>query len=123
MTKSIIITYQEADESFLMTFFKRFGVKTKQDNGGVPKRVADEIVVGFNTIKQYEQGEVDLEDAYDLAEQLRQEQDEEDTSDFWSPRKKTDITKLRGALKLNMTIEQIDSLTKNWRNEWERDFS
>ena len=28
MTKSIIITYQEADESFLMTFFKKLDVKT-----------------------------------------------------------------------------------------------
>lgn len=50
------------------------------------------------------------------------EQDEDD-SDFWQPRKRTDITKLRGALKLNMTIDEIDALTKSWRDEWERDFS
>jgi hypothetical protein len=50
------------------------------------------------------------------------EQDEDD-SDFWQPRKRTDITKLRGALKLNMTIDEVDSLTKSWRDEWERDFS
>lgn len=48
---------------------------------------------------------------------------DEDDSDFWQPRKRTDITKLRGALKLNMTIEEIDLLTKSWRDEWERDFS
>jgi hypothetical protein len=48
---------------------------------------------------------------------------EDDDSDFWQPRKRTDITKLRGALKLNMTIDEIDLLTKSWRDEWERDFS
>ncbi len=29
MTKSIIITYDESDESFLMTLFNRFKIKTK----------------------------------------------------------------------------------------------
>ncbi len=29
MTKSITITYNEADESFLMTLFKRFKIKTQ----------------------------------------------------------------------------------------------
>ena len=29
MTKSIIITYNEADEGFLMTFFNRFKIATK----------------------------------------------------------------------------------------------
>lgn len=48
---------------------------------------------------------------------------DDDDSDFWQPRKRTDITKLRGALKLDMTIDEIDSLTKNWRDEWERDVS
>jgi uncharacterized protein YodC (DUF2158 family) len=75
MTKSIIITYQEADESFLMTFFKRFGIKTDvyQETEGVPQRVADEIILGLNTIKQYERGEVELQDAYDLLRELREE--------------------------------------------------
>jgi hypothetical protein len=48
---------------------------------------------------------------------------DDDDSDFWQPRKRTDITKLRGALKLDMTIDEIDSLTKSWRDEWERDVS
>ena len=38
-------------------------------------------------------------------------------------RKKIDITTLRGKLKLNMTIDEVDALTKSWRDEWERDFS
>ena len=38
-------------------------------------------------------------------------------------RKKIDLTTLRGKLKLNMTIDEVDSLTKSWRDEWERDFS
>lgn len=29
MTKSIIITYDESDESFLMTLFNRFKIKTQ----------------------------------------------------------------------------------------------
>ena len=37
-------------------------------------------------------------------------------------RKKIDLTTLRGKLKLNMTIDEVDSLTKSWRDEWERDF-
>jgi nitrogenase molybdenum-iron protein alpha/beta subunit len=79
MTKSIVITYQEADESFLMTFFKRFGIKTKavihevDHEDGVPQRVADEIVAGLSTIKQYERGEIVLDDAYDLLRELREE--------------------------------------------------
>jgi hypothetical protein len=38
-------------------------------------------------------------------------------------RKKIDLTQLFGAFKNKMTIEEIDTLTKSWRNEWERDFS
>ena len=39
------------------------------------------------------------------------------------PRKPTDLTKLIGAFKSKMTVEEIDSLTQSWRNEWQRDFS
>lgn len=36
---------------------------------------------------------------------------------------KKDITKLYGKLKLDMSVDEIDSQLKNLRNEWERDFS
>ena len=38
-------------------------------------------------------------------------------------RKKVDLTQLIGAFKNKMSIEDIDTLTKSWRNEWERDLS
>lgn len=38
-------------------------------------------------------------------------------------RKKIDLTQLIGAFKNKMSIEDIDTLTKSWRNEWERDLS
>ena len=38
-------------------------------------------------------------------------------------RKKVDLTQLIGAFKNKMSIEDIDILTKSWRNEWERDLS
>lgn len=37
--------------------------------------------------------------------------------------KKIDLTQLIGAFKNKMSIEDIDTLTKSWRNEWERDLS
>ena len=42
---------------------------------------------------------------------------------FIPPRQKIDLRALRGAFKHKMTIEEIDSLTKSWRDEWDRDFS
>ena len=46
----------------------------------------------------------------------------EEVEGIISARKKIDLTTLRGKLKLNMTIDEVDSLTKSWRDEWERDF-
>ena len=75
MTKSIIITYNEADENVLMVLFEKFKIKTKavKDYGdnGVPQRVADDIVSGLENIKKYERGEIELTDAYDLLRELR----------------------------------------------------
>jgi hypothetical protein len=47
----------------------------------------------------------------------------EDTyeSDFWLPRQKIDLKQFRGALKLDISTDEIDSLTKSWRDEWSRD--
>jgi hypothetical protein len=47
----------------------------------------------------------------------------EEVQDIIPARKKIDLTQLFGAFKNKMTIEEIDTLTKSWRNEWERDFS
>ncbi len=46
-----------------------------------------------------------------------------DESGFVPPRQKIDLRTLIGAYKNKMTIEEIDSLTKSWRDEWGRDFS
>jgi hypothetical protein len=80
MTKSITISYSEADESLLMAFFKRLKVKiqpveTEKDYGdkGVPQHVADNIIEGLKLIKQSERGEIQLENAYDLLNELREE--------------------------------------------------
>lgn len=77
MTKSIIITYNEADESLLMSLFKRFKIKTKplisgdNDEEGVPARVAKDIVEGLKLIKRHERGEIELPTLESLMEELK----------------------------------------------------
>lgn len=109
MTKSIIITYQEADESFLMTFFKKLDVQTNPFKNAQGEGVSQPKAEG-----------VAIENTTDLVKRLNQEHEE---MGILPPRKKIDLTKLIGAFDNKMTIEEIDSLTKSWRNEWERDFS
>ena len=46
-------------------------VNLNQDN--VPQRVVNEIVDGLENIEKYEQGEIELTDAYDLLKELRAE--------------------------------------------------
>jgi hypothetical protein len=70
-------------------------------------------------------GRMSKEMAADLhlqLEKMREEWDDHEP-DFLPPRKKIDLSTLRGKLKLDMTIDEIDALTKSWRDEWERDFS
>lgn len=110
MTKSIVITYQEADESFLMTFFKKFGIITNpfkniEDSVVSPQPVAEVVVVE--------------ESIDDLVKRLNQEHED---MGILPPRKKIDLTKLFGTFNNKMTVDEIDSLTKSWRNEWDRDF-
>ena len=107
MTKSIIITYQEADESFLMTFFKKLDVQTNPFKNAQGEVALQPLVEG-----------IDVENTDDLVKRLNQEHEE---MGILPPRKKIDLTKLIGAFDNKMTIEEIDSLTKSWRNEW--DFS
>jgi hypothetical protein len=67
MTKSITITYNEADESVLMSIFKKFKVKTEKtapisnddDEEGVPLEVAHQMVESLEWIKKCERGEVE----------------------------------------------------------------
>lgn len=42
---------------------------------------------------------------------------------FIPPRENIKLSTLMGAYKNKMTNDEIDSLTKSWRNEWNRDFS
>jgi hypothetical protein len=80
MTKSITISYQEADEALLFGLFKKLKVKTikstvEKDYGdnGVPKRVADNIIEGLALIKKSERSEIVLQNAHDLLKELREE--------------------------------------------------
>ena len=109
MTKSIVITYQEADESFLMTFFKKFGIQT---NAFKKAANADESTPVIKEIT-FTNGQ----------NATQKELPEIDELDILPPRKNIDLSTLIGGFKNKMTIDEIDSLTKNWRNEWEQDFS
>ncbi len=80
MTKSIIITYNEADEGFLMTLFKRFKIKTQ---AAEPLKVEDrqpkeEILAGLmESAREVEaalQGKTKLRSAYDVLAELEAEQ-------------------------------------------------
>jgi hypothetical protein len=81
MTKSITISYSEADESLLMAFFKRLKVKiqpveTEKDYGdkGVPQHVADSIIEGLKYIKAVERGEAEPMGSFeDLIAELKAE--------------------------------------------------
>lgn len=44
-------------------------------------------------------------------------------SPFVPPRKRIKLSTLMGAYKHKMTNDEIDSLTKSWRNEWNQDIS
>jgi hypothetical protein len=67
MTKSLIIQYAEADESVLLSIFKKFKVKTltaapiadDDMEEGVPLAVAHQIVESLEWIKKVERGEAE----------------------------------------------------------------
>ena len=69
MTKSITISYNEADENVLMSIFKKFKVKTRavaplsddddDDEEGVPLSVALDMVDSLKWIKKVERGEAE----------------------------------------------------------------
>jgi hypothetical protein len=83
MTKSITITYNEADESVLMSIFKKFKVKTVKtapisnddDEEGVPLEVAHQMVESLEWIKKCERGEVEPMGSFeDLIAELKAEE-------------------------------------------------
>jgi hypothetical protein len=72
MSKSLLITYNDADEAVLLTVLKKFKVKTQAVDDlttGVPLRVAKDMAVGLQNIKKGNIGQ----DAYELLEELRSE--------------------------------------------------
>lgn len=60
------------------------------------------------------QGRMPKESVQKMIEDIEDAND----SDYWQPREIIDLSTLIGTLKLNMTIDEIDSLTKSWRDEW-----
>lgn len=86
MTKSITISYHEADENVLMSIFKKFKVKTApapdyndtDDEEGVPLRVALEMVEGLKWIEKVKRGEAEPMGSFeDLIAELKAEAQQE----------------------------------------------
>jgi uncharacterized membrane protein YcaP (DUF421 family) len=75
MSKSLLITYNDADEAVLLTVLKKFKVKIQAVDDlstGVPLRVAKDMVIGLENLKKGNIGQ----DAYELLEELRSEMSE-----------------------------------------------
>jgi hypothetical protein len=72
------------------------------------KKIKASELYGTLSDEAAERWEESIEDSYE--------------SDFWLPRPNIDLKQFRGALKHDITTDEIDSLTKNWRGEWNRDF-
>jgi hypothetical protein len=74
MTKSAVIHYNDADEILLLALFQKLKIRTEpveKEILAIPNRVASEIKEGLLNIQQYEKGEKQLQDAYDLLEELK----------------------------------------------------
>jgi hypothetical protein len=74
MTKSAVIHYNDADEILLLALFQKLKVRTEpvvKETFAIPTRIASEIKEGLLNIQQYEKGEKQLQDAYDLLEELK----------------------------------------------------
>ena len=81
MTKSIIITYNEADEGFLMTLFKKFKIKTQPatelsdtllDDDNVPTKAEflDNLKASVAEMHAHQRGEIELQDIDALLAEL-----------------------------------------------------
>ncbi len=85
MTKSIIITYNEADESLLMSLFKRFKIKTKPavkpasapPNDDDRIRTKEEFMAdlreSIEEVKAHLRGEIELPTMEDLWAELEED--------------------------------------------------
>lgn len=81
MTKTITISYHEADENVLMSIFKKFKVKTAaarpsydEDEEGVPLSVALDIVESLKWIEKVKRGEAEPMGSFeDLIAELKAE--------------------------------------------------
>ena len=66
MTKSIIITYSEADESFLMTLFKRFKIKIQEVQSPNGDKDNDKLMEARLQMDNKEYQEVSMDELYQL---------------------------------------------------------
>ncbi len=82
MTKSIIITYNETDESFLMTLFKRFKIKTKpatpaplsdDDREPTKAEILNDLKEAIAEVNAYNRGEITLPTIEELFAELEGE--------------------------------------------------
>ena len=84
MTKSIIITYNEADEGFLMTLFKKFKIKTqpvtghpnkalKDDNVPTKTEFLDDLKASVAEMHAHQRGEIELQEIDALLAELAEE--------------------------------------------------
>jgi hypothetical protein len=82
MTKSITITYSEADESLLMAFIKHLKVKIQETVTPVPypdsAPTKQEFLAGLqesiNEVKAAERGEIELQTLAELLAELEEEE-------------------------------------------------
>lgn len=83
MTKSIIITYDESDESFLMTLFNKFKIKTQPttivtthaDEGVVPSKeeFMNDLRQSVSEMKAHIRGEISLPTFEESMKRIEQE--------------------------------------------------
>ena len=83
MTKSIIITYNEADESFLMTLFKKFKIKIEeavtplptpnQDSIPTKQEFLNDFKESILEMKAHQRGEIELPSFEESIKRIQQE--------------------------------------------------
>ena len=90
MTKSIIITYNEADESQLMLLFKNFKVKIEAYSNSQQPQLSDpqtktkediknDIREAVADMQAHLRGEIELPDFFDSINRIKKELAEEET--------------------------------------------
>jgi hypothetical protein len=85
MTKNITIAYNEADEVFLMMFFKRMKIKTipakkvveAEDRPLTREEHLTGLSESFRDVKRAIRGEIQLRSIYDVLAEMKAEQKQE----------------------------------------------